>query len=81
MFFGLFDSVEKKMRKNAGNWLELSDKIYHYRRDVLSEADRAAIQQAAGSLRRQLQDKNDAGKLKLGVEALEAVLRRTGGMH
>jgi signal peptidase I len=81
MFFGLFDSVEKKMRKNAGNWLELADKVYHYRRDVLSEAERTSIQQAAGSLRRQLQEKNDAGKLKLGVEALEAVLRRTGGMH
>ena len=81
MFFGLFDSVEKKMRKNAGNWLELADKVYHYRRDVLSETEKSALQQAAGSLRRQLQEKSDASKLKLGVEALEAVLRRTGGMH
>jgi len=81
VFFGLFDSVEKKMRTTAANWLELADKVYHYRRDVLSEAERNALQQAAGSLRRQLREKHDAGKLKLGVEALESVLRRTGGMH
>lgn len=81
MFFGLFDSVEKKMRTTAANWLELAEKIHNYRRDQLSDAERAALQQAAGSLRRQLKEKNDAGKLKLGVEALEAVLRRTGGIH
>jgi signal peptidase I len=81
MFFGLFDSVEKKTRKIAANWLELADKVHNYRRDVLSDAERVALQQAAGSLRRQLHEKNDAGKLKLGIEALESVLRRTGGMH
>lgn len=81
MFFGLFSSVEKKMRANAANWLELADKVYHYRRDILPESERNALQQAAGSLRRQLKEKHDAGKLKLGIEALEGVLRRTGGSH
>jgi signal peptidase I len=81
MFFGLFDSVEKKMRTTAVNWLELADRIFHYRRDVLPERDLAALQEATGSLRRQLREKDDAGKLKLGIETLEAVLRRTGGMH
>lgn len=81
MFFGLFDSQEKKTRKHAANWLELADKIYNYRRDVLGEAERTALLQASGSLRRQLKECNDAGKLKLGVEALEAVLRKTGGAH
>ena len=81
MFFGLFSSVETKMRSTAANWLELADKVYHYRRDVLSEAERSALQQAAGSLRRQLKEKSDASRLKLGIEALENVLRRTGGTH
>ncbi len=81
MFFGLFSSVETKMRTTAANWLELADKVYHYRRDRLTEAERTAIQQAAGSLRRQLKEKSDASKLKLGIEALENVLRRTGGTH
>jgi signal peptidase I len=81
MFFGLFDSVEKKTRTTAANWLELAEKVHHYRRDVLSEAERSAIQQATGNLRRQLKEKSDASRLKLGIEALENVLRTTGGMH
>lgn len=81
MFLGLFDSVEKKTRKTAANWLELADKVYNYRRDVLGEAERNALQHASGSLRRQLEEKADASKLKLGIESLEGVLRRTGGTH
>ena len=81
MFFGLFDSVEKKMRDTASNWLELADKVYDYRRDCLNEADLTALQQSTLSLRRQLREKSDASKLKLSIEALEAVLRRTGGTH
>jgi len=81
MLFGLFSSVETKMRATAANWLELADKVYDYRRDVLSEAERSALQQAAGSLRRQLKEKSDASRLKLDIEALERVLRNTGGTH
>jgi signal peptidase I len=81
MFFGLFDSVEKKMRDTAANWLELADKVYSYRRDHLSDVDQVALQQASLSLRQQLREQSDASKLKLGIEALEVVLRRTGGTH
>lgn len=77
--FGLFDSVEKTMRKNSVNWLELADKIYHYRRDELKEQERAQLQQRMEGLRGLLRDKVDASKLKLGIEQLEEVLRRTGG--
>ena len=77
--FGLFDSVEKKMRTNAGNWLELAEKVYHYRRDELKESERAQLQQRMEGLRAQLRDKADASKLKLGIEQLEGVLRATGG--
>lgn len=81
MFFGLFSSVETKMRATAANWLELADKVYNYRRDVLSEAERSALQLASASVRRELREKSDASKLKLAIEGLENVLRRTGGTH
>ena len=81
MLFGLFDSVEKKMRTNAANWLELSEKVYHYRRDLMSDAERGSLQQATETLRQNLRDKADSSKLKLGIEALEGVLRRVGGTH
>jgi signal peptidase I len=77
--FGLFSSVEKQMRANATNWLELADKIFHYRRDQLSAADRADLQQKTEQLRAQLRDRADASKIKLGIEALEPALRRAGG--
>jgi signal peptidase I len=77
--FGLFSSVEKQMRANATNWLELADKIFHYRRDQISATDRADLQQKTEQLRAQLREKADASKLKLGIEALEPALRRTGG--
>ncbi len=81
MFFGLFSSVETKMRATAANWLELADKVYDYRRDALSESELSALQQAVGSLRRQLKEKSDASRLKLDIEALERVLHKTGGTH
>ena len=77
--FGLFDSEEQKMRTNASNWLELADKIYNYRRDELTEAERKQLQARSEGLRALLREKADAGKLKLGIESLEEVLRRTGG--
>jgi signal peptidase I len=77
--FGFFSSVEKQMRANAANWLELAEKVYHYRRDEISATDRAALQQQMESLRALLRERADASKLKLGIESLEGVLRRTGG--
>lgn len=76
---GPFASVQRKMRVHAANWMELAKKVVHYRRDVLHPNDLAEIGQASGQLRTLLQDKADASKLKLGIEHLEGVLRRTGG--
>lgn len=79
MFFGLFASQEKKMRDNAGNWLELADKVYNYRRDVLPAAQVAELQGRSAELKAQLKERAGAEKLKLSIERLEEVLRRTGG--
>ena len=48
--FGWFASQEKKMREHAGNWLELADKVYHYRRDVLPELEAQQLLVAADYL-------------------------------
>ena len=79
--FGLFDSAEKKARTNAASWLELADRIYDYRRDVLAAALLAELTARTQELRALLKEKADAGRLKLGIEALEHVLRRAGGTH
>jgi signal peptidase I len=77
--FGLFQSQEKKMRENAGNWLDLGEKVYHYRRDVLTPAQVLELQSRIAELRALVKERKGAEKLKLGIERLEEVLRRTGG--
>ena len=54
-------------------------RVYDYRRDQLSAAELGELTQKTEGLRRQLREGDDASKLKLGIEALEDVLRRTGG--
>jgi signal peptidase I len=77
--FGLFSSQEKKARENAANWLELADKVWHFRRDRLADRESGELQKRTQELRQQLKAKADAASLKLAVEGLESVLRRTGG--
>ena len=77
--FGLFESQDKKMRENAANWLELAEKAYHFRRDVLSDAQVGELQAQTATLRALVRERAGAEKLKLEIERLEDVLRRTGG--
>jgi len=77
--FGFFTSQEKRMRENAGNWLELADKVYHYRRDVLTAAQVGDLESSINVLRGLLKERAGAEKLKLGIESLESVLQRAGG--
>jgi signal peptidase I len=72
-------SNEEKMRSNASNWLELADKVYHYRRDVLAPAQVAELQSQISRLQALLKERAGAEKLKLAIEQLEGVLQRTGG--
>lgn len=77
--FGFFKSQEKKMRENAANWLELAEKVYHFRRDVLPPAQVTELQGHVASVQGLLKEKAGAEKVKLAIERLEEVLRRTGG--
>lgn len=77
--FGLFTSPDKQMLDNARNWLDAAKRVYNYRRDQMSDAELADLQKRTETLRAQVRDKADAGKLKLSIEALEPVLRKLGG--
>jgi signal peptidase I len=72
-------SAEDKMRDNAANWLEVAERVYHFRRDVLAAALVAELQSHIAGLRGLLKARAGAEKLRLEIEALEEVLRRTGG--
>ncbi|MEY4941698.1 MAG: hypothetical protein RIQ93_3433, partial [Verrucomicrobiota bacterium] len=77
--FGFFASQQKKMRDNAANWLELASKVYHFRRDVLPPAQIGELQSRTAELQALLKERAGAEKLKVAIERLEEVLRRTGG--
>ena len=77
-WFGIRDA-EQKMRENAANWLELADKVWHYRRDRLTAAEASELKARTDDLRQRMKERADAAKLKLIIEELESVLRRTGG--
>jgi signal peptidase I len=77
--FGLFKSQESKMRENASNWLELAAKVYHFRRDVLPANEVAELQGRTAELRGLVKERAGPEKLKLSIERLEEILRRTGG--
>lgn len=77
-WFGIRDEAQK-MRENAANWLELADKVWNFRRDRLTAAETAELKSRADELRLRVKERADPAKLKLSIEGLEAVLRRTGG--
>src|SRR4051794_25036708 len=77
--FGFFASQDSKMRENAANWLELGEKVYHFRRDVLTTAQVGELQSRRAELQALVKERAGPEKLKLGIERLEDVLRRTGG--
>jgi signal peptidase I len=77
--FGLFASQEKKTRENAAHWLELADKVWHFRRDRLGGRETAELRARIDELRQRYQARAEAAKLQLSIDALEPVLQRTGG--
>lgn len=79
--FDFLRSEEKKIRRHAANWLEVAERVYHFRRDQLTDAQHQQLQGAREELQLRLKEKADTGKLKLGIEKLEAVLVKTGGRH
>jgi len=79
--FSLFASRNQKMRRSAKQWLELAAKVYHYRRDRLSADELCSLQSHTVALRQLLRERGEPMKLKLAIDAIEAVLRQLGGTH
>ena len=65
-FFGI-RNAEGKMRENATNWLELADRVYHFRRDVLPATQVGELQAHISTLKGLLKERAGAEKLKLEI--------------
>jgi signal peptidase I len=70
----------KKARKEAVETLQMAQKIYDYRRDILPEGDREALDNLIKRMQSLVKDKNSAAEsLRHMQKELEPVMRRTGG--
>ncbi len=79
--FGFLLSEEKKMRRHAANWLEVAERVHHFRRDQLTAAQTQKLQATTADLKMRLKERVDASNLKLAIEKLEGALREVGGRH
>ncbi len=79
--FGFLLSQRRRARQQAENWLEVAERVYHFRRDLLTETQTQRLVAATGEVRSLLKQKVETEKLKLGVDRLEGALRETGGRY
>ncbi len=77
--FGHLFPKDRKARSNAAGCLEIADKVWNYRRDVLSARESGELRGLAENLRRLLGARAGAGELLAATQALESALRRMGG--
>ena len=79
--FGFFLSETGKLRRDAAGWLEVAQRVWHFRRDELTEVQTQRLHAATGELKLKLKERAEAAPLKTAIAALETVLRETGGRH
>jgi len=77
--FSFLMTQAARARRDAQNWLEVADKVFHYRRDELKDSELAELNLRRQDLRQRVKQKADASQIKLGIEALETVLHKVGG--
>jgi len=67
------------MRTTATHWIEVAERVWHYRRDVLDEDEGRELRRQTTELRQAVRERADAAQLKLMIERLEGTLQTTGG--
>ena len=68
------------MVKESHHWLRLVEKVYHYRRDIMSQSEREVLQSRVEGFEGALKG-GDGDALKREIKSTEKVLRRCGGCY
>ena len=69
-----------KLRKQAKELLHAANRVYHYRKDVLSGQELQALESAVDAVSAAAKDKSaEPGKLQGAMEDLDGLLHRIGG--
>jgi signal peptidase I len=70
----------KKLRKQAKELLHAASKVYHYRRDVISDARLQELEKSVVEIEAMLKDKSaDKAPFEAAMERLDALLHKIGG--
>ena len=70
----------KKLRKQAKELLHAASKVYHYRRDVTSEARLQELEKSVVEIEKMLKDKSaESAPFQAAMDRLDALLRKIGG--
>lgn len=74
-----FKSANQKIISQAKTLIRLGKKVYDYRWDVLSEADRGSLKTATEALKNALKVKDDIVTIEEASNKLDKILKETGG--
>lgn len=75
-----FSNPHKKVRKAATEQLQMAEKIFAYREDILPEADRAALKNVIDRMRHLLKDKSTPAEgFQIVQKEMEPIMKKTGG--
>jgi signal peptidase I len=77
--FGSTSRRDRKARAAAAQCLETAEKVWNYRRDVLTEAQSAELLRQSDRLRGLMKSGADPAQLTPAAESLEAAARKAGG--
>lgn len=73
-------SEGSKLRKQADKLVQMAGKVYHYRRDVMSEAQLEELTESASLLQEMVRDKRfDPEDIRPRMERMERIMREVGG--
>lgn len=69
----------RKAQKQAKELIQAANKVYHYRRDVISEGRLEELDKAVGEVDRLIKEKDREEDLKAATNRLDGLLRKIGG--
>ena len=74
-------SQDGKLRKQAGHWLEMAQRIHDYRRDLLTAEQGGGLLAAMAQVKSLVRERAGVATLKPAIERLENTMRACGGRH
>ncbi|MBK1878547.1 signal peptidase I [Pelagicoccus mobilis] len=81
--FSFLKNESTKLRETAKNWLYHAGKVYHFRKDLLSETELSTLVRLSEEVKVGMKDKSDSSdnRLRSSIEALKDHMEQVGGNY